>query len=227
MIERETNRLRRIEAEDERERHAVVFPGLNDGLTRAPGVGAGGMRGYSSTAGGGPSLASRIDRAYEEGRTLGGRPFGNRMEGNGSGSSSAGGKVLRLDLKTKKVMKVTQQKKVVNKGLSSKKENVTPVLVDEDEYEGVEVFIDENDDGVRSTTEQPHEVSVTDRVFHNPLLSPQWVEEELVEPVAAAVFDVVAEVVKGISGTAVAVVTGEVEKKKRKMIKKSKGDVIV
>ncbi|KAK4704111.1 hypothetical protein P7C70_g2110, partial [Phenoliferia sp. Uapishka_3] len=114
---------------EERERAAIRFPGLG-GEGRANGIVQ--NRGYAGVAGAGPGLEERIERGMEEGRSLHGRQFGKKEEE---------GKVLRLDMKTKKV-KVQTKVKVVKKVEKGQEVEL------EEEEDGEVGWVDEKDDGV-------------------------------------------------------------------------------
>lgn len=99
-------------------------------------------------AGAGPGLEERITRAYETGISLNGKPFGKPVSGGES-------KVLRLDMKTKKVKIVV---KVSTQGKS--KETVKEKVIEDAFEDGYTAWIDENDDGfrVRKMTKDPEVV---------------------------------------------------------------------
>lgn len=177
------------------------------------------MRGYSNIAGGGPSL-SRTERAYEEIRSFN-RPYGNVPP-------APEAKVLRLDLKTRKVKVVT--KVVKPKALAPATKagiKLAPAEVEEDD--AVRVFVDPTDDGFSARTgltrgALPVQAKPA-RPFQNPFMDCYWVAEVL--PATTTQLSAGDEPEVGSTSTPVVPPAGE--KKKRKMInKKTKtGEIIV
>jgi hypothetical protein len=222
LIETESTRIRLLEEEEERERNAIVFPGLGDERSGIPAT-----RGYSNIAGGGPTLTERIDEAYAEGRSLSGREFGYRKP-----STQPAGKVLRLNLKTKEVKIVTKAKSGPRKSTKPEAPRI-PISITDVEEHG-EGFIDSMDDGIRSRLDvraDPMPIFPTLRVFYNRTLSsndflpPVWIEEREERAEEKVVVErptdafVTKTAAKGLP---------VVEKKKRKMTKKTKtGEVVV
>ncbi|KAM0786273.1 hypothetical protein ACM66B_001753 [Microbotryomycetes sp. NB124-2] len=173
---------RRVEAEHQQaqlERAAIRFPGLEDAGLVAQARTATGLaatRGYADHAGGGSggSLQARINKAYETGVSVNGRPFGLALNGRAGTSVQRsrddGAKVLRLDPKTKKV-KIEQ--KVVK---PVRPANVRVDQDEDDDDDGLESWTDELDDAFapssRGMLNGPDTVSDT---FSNPSWQVSWV----------------------------------------------------
>ncbi|GAA5882348.1 hypothetical protein JCM1840_005429 [Sporobolomyces johnsonii] len=150
LISRERSRVQREKAQEERERAAIRFPDLaaagDAGYRGAGGGGAVGGINYAQHAGGGMSLHERIDRAYQTGVSLNGRSMAPPP------SSSATGKVLRLDGKTGKVKiqtKVPKSAGASAKGKASQVQAEEKVVEAEVQDDGLVGWIDPDDDGVR------------------------------------------------------------------------------
>ncbi|GAA5892000.1 hypothetical protein JCM6882_007434 [Rhodosporidiobolus microsporus] len=145
LLAREKARVRREREQAERERAAVRFPELGADYGGVDRRGLGGGGGYAAHAGGGMSLSDRIDRAYEKGTTLSGRPLQQQ-------AAPAQGKVLRLGANGK--VKV-QTKRLVptSKGKSRLQEQtvgtIDPGASSDEDDAAAGPFVDEDDDGLR------------------------------------------------------------------------------
>lgn len=223
IIQSETLRLARDKVQEAKEKAAIRFPtlgGASDGI-RAANTGIGGTRGYANIAGAGPDLNERIATAYEEGRSLNGRNFGKKPE-----VEEAAPRVLKLDMKTKKVKiqtKIVKKKVIVEKAEGKEVSEIE--LEDGDDRIG---WTDENDDGVRACSTLSVEKAISNtpplnRPFYNSTLAaserPIWTEKKMIEFVDnSPIPTVIVEVPRGIPGAAVKV---EGEKKKgRPKVKK-------
>ncbi|KAL8276652.1 hypothetical protein RQP46_010920 [Phenoliferia psychrophenolica] len=185
IISTEATRIQLAREADERERAAIRFPSLDQRSGGGgPAIGATTPRGYANMAGAGPGLEERVERAMDAGVSVHGRPFGRRQE-----EETTQGKVLRLDMKTKKV-KVQIRTTVIKKG-----KEVASVDDPDDADDGEVAWIDERDDGVTpSRVQQLVQPPTEDRSFFNGTIEkqPVWteeveiVEEELVADVEAA-----------------------------------------
>lgn len=140
-------------------------------------------------------LERRIERAYEEGTSVHGVPFGREREG----------KVLRLDMKTRKVKVVT---KIVGKKKEEKGSAKKEVEVDVGEEDGEVRYVDEGDDGIRYRGKKVEEEKEKDeeRPFMNSTFEenrPVWIEEVEGEQLVMTVKEVEVERVRGIPGAKV------------------------
>lgn len=189
-------------------------------------------------AGAGPDLNERIEMAYNEGKTLNGKNFGRNL------NEPSIGRVLKLDMKTKKV-KI--QSKVVKKILKEVKvqEKIESgqVEFEQDEEEEDDGFgtgwIDEKDDGylARPTTTTPISLSNPSEKSSRPFINltldensrPVWEEEIILEEEEEQVTTNDTKVVpKGfvpVAAIKVAVEGGETKKKSRSKVKKGTGVV--
>lgn len=210
ILEREKRRGEVRREEEERERAAVRFPTL--GVDGRPVGGPGTPRAYSNMAGAGPGLEERIARAYEEGKSVNGRPFGKKVEG----------KVLRLDQKTGKVR---VQTKVVKKVVGKEGKDVVIEVVEEED--GEEAWRDDTDDGVCASRDDKLVTKHPDRLFFNVTLEepPLWVEEVVLEEEVVAE-EASVEAPRGVPGAAPVVAGAGGGKKGRTRVAKG-GEVVV
>lgn len=158
-------------------------------------------------------MEERIERAYEEGRSVNGKPFGKKVEG----------KVLRLDQKTGKVR---VQTKVVKKVVKKEGKNVVVEVVEEED--GEEAWRDDQDDGVGEGKAKEIVTKHPDRLFFNVTLEepPLWVEEVVLEEEASVEDAAVVEAPRGVPGAAPVVVGAGGRKKGRTRVTKG-GEVVV
>lgn len=189
IISHEATRIQLAREADERERAAIRFPTLGvdqRGMGGAP-------RGYANIAGAGPDLAEQAELAMERGVSLGGRQFGQREQ--------VEGKVLRLDMKTKKV-KVQIKTPIVTAPKQAKGKDV-----DLDFDDGEVAWIDERDDGLgKRPKETPS--ALKERPFLDTTRDekdrPLWTEEvEIVEEELPADEVPVVELERKVVGAAV------------------------
>ncbi|GAA5970782.1 hypothetical protein JCM3765_006306 [Sporobolomyces pararoseus] len=191
--EKEDWEFRKREQDEEKRR--IKFPDLNSSITMGGTTGGGGGLtggGYAGHAGGGPRgglLQDRIQRAYDSGISLNGRDFGAEKRNHQQSNGGGGGKVLRLDGKGKVKVETKKKKPQQQQALQIESTTTTPqsssdIDQDQDDNDGIVPWIDNNDDGIRSstTTNGKHSSSAKTRTFENVTINleqrPVWIERE-------------------------------------------------
>lgn len=158
-------------------------------------------------------MVDKIERAYAEGRTVGGKEFGKREPAATMRvePTRAPGKVLRLDMKTKKVHTVTKVKvkKPVVAAVSTESTPVVSEAEHDEEDDGEVAWIDLEDDGYKARTgnksssavEPPSTFARGERIFVNLTLAedarPLWIEDVEPEPEETVADAAPVEVEKG------------------------------
>ncbi|KAK4050227.1 hypothetical protein OIV83_003548 [Microbotryomycetes sp. JL201] len=164
IIDTEQRRLEAERRQAELETAAIKFPGLRDAqLVAQARAGTTVARGYADHASGSSvgNLQRRVEKAYETGVSVNGKPFGR----SGGGPADNGAKVLRLDPKTKKVKVETRTVK------KSERERPAATIENNVEEDGLESWVDELDDGLAGARTASR---ATDLVDDRPFLNLDW-----------------------------------------------------
>ncbi|BGP52045.1 hypothetical protein JCM10450v2_008016 [Rhodotorula kratochvilovae] len=147
LLLREKRRATAAKEQDARERAAIRFPSLGmdmEGIRRAAEQQ---QRSYAGHAGGTGGLAERIERTFEARAAASAKEQRERAHAAAGGG---GGRVLRLDGKTGKVKVQTKVVRPAAKGKAAVvAEETTGVLAPEEHDDGLVLFVDEDDNGVR------------------------------------------------------------------------------